>query len=119
MACEPGQDGVEDLAADIVEVHVHPVRTALAQRGADVLALVVDRRVEAELLDDEPALLRPACDPDDPATLDLRDLSDQLAHRPRRRGDHHGFTRDRPSDLEQTEIRGHAGHPQDAQIARK
>ena len=59
MACEPGEDGVEDLAADIVEVDVDPVRAVLAQRRADILVLVVDRGVEAELLDDEPALLRP------------------------------------------------------------
>jgi hypothetical protein len=44
--------GVEDLPADVVEVDVDALRAVLAQRAAVVLRLVVDRRVEAEVLDD-------------------------------------------------------------------
>ena len=45
----------------------------------NVLVLVVDRCVEAELVDDETALLRTAGDADDAAALDLRDLPDHHA----------------------------------------
>src|SRR5689334_23877069 len=47
----------EDLAADVVEEDVDPVGTRLAQPRRDVLRLVVDPRVEAELIGDPCALL--------------------------------------------------------------
>src|SRR4029079_623017 len=66
--------GVEDVAADVVEVHVDAVRAGLAERGADVALLVVDAVVEAELLDDETAFLLAARDADHVAVQDLADL---------------------------------------------
>jgi len=45
-----------------------------ANRATDILGLVVDGRVEAEVLDDPSALVRPARDADRPASLDLGDL---------------------------------------------
>ena len=44
------EHGVEDLAADVVEEDVDPVGTRLAQPRRDVLRLVVDPCVEAELV---------------------------------------------------------------------
>src|SRR5579862_2011824 len=44
---QPRQCMIEDLAADIVEVHVDALRTMLAQRSADVLTLIVNRGAEA------------------------------------------------------------------------
>ena len=85
MTRESCEHRVEDLAADVVEVHVDPVRAQLLERGANVIALVVDRRVEAQIVDEEPALLRAAGDADDATALDLRDLSDDHADRAGRR----------------------------------
>ena len=108
--------GVEDLAADVVEVDVDPLRAVLAQARGDVLRLVVDRRVEAELLDDVGALLGAARDPDGAAVLQLRELSDDPADRAGGAGDDDGLARDRFADVEQPEVGGHAGHAERAQI---
>jgi hypothetical protein len=53
--------------------------------------MMVDAGVEAELLDHEAALVRPARDPDRAASLDLADLPDHRADRTRRRRDRNGF----------------------------
>ena len=74
VTSEPGEHRIEDLAADVVEIHIDPVGALLLERDADVLVLVVDRRVEAQVLDEEPAFLRAARDADDATPFDLRDL---------------------------------------------
>src|SRR5262249_14720010 len=83
-----------------------------AQRGVEVVAgLVVDAGVEAELVLDEAALLAAAGDADHAAAHDLADLPDDLADRARRGRHHDGLARPGLADLEQAEVRGHAGHP--------
>ena len=67
---------IEDVAADIIEINVDPLGTMLLEAPCfDVLGLVVDRGVEAELVDDVLALLGAAGDADRVATLDLGDLA--------------------------------------------
>jgi hypothetical protein len=45
------QRGVEDVAADIVKENVDPFGAQLLQPRLNVLRLVVDRRIEAGLID--------------------------------------------------------------------
>ncbi len=74
-----GEHGVEDIAADIVEIHVDAVWTVRPQALARVSCLVVDRGVEAEFLDEVAAFVGAARDADRAAALDLRDLAQRVA----------------------------------------
>ena len=47
---DPAQHGVEELAADVVEVHVDASGCELLEARRDVVAFVVDARVEPELV---------------------------------------------------------------------
>src|SRR5262249_32614961 len=83
----PGQlreGNVEYVAADIVEIHVDAGGAVRAQGLAHVLALVVDRRIEPEFIDDVAALRGAASNPDRAATFDLGDLADRRRCRPER-----------------------------------
>ena len=84
MTRQIGQRRIENVAADIVEKDVDPIRAMLSQRLADVLRLVVDGRVEAEFGDEIAAFFRASGDPDDAAAEDPGDLSDHHADRARR-----------------------------------
>src|ERR1044071_2216165 len=75
------QHGVEDLAADIVEVHVDALRTGLLKRRGEIAALVVDAGIEAELVLHVRALLASAGDADGAPTPDLRELAHDAADR--------------------------------------
>ena len=89
---------------------------ARASRAVDVLGLVVDARVEAEVLDDPAALLVGAGDADDASRiLDPRDLARDRADATGRAGHDDGLARLRATDLEQPEVRGDAGRAVDAQ----
>jgi hypothetical protein len=70
---EPRQRQVEDLAADVVEVDVHALRTAARQRFADVLIFVVDSGVEVRFLREPLAFLGATRDSDDAGSFYLRD----------------------------------------------
>ena len=111
---------VEDVAADVVEIDVDALGAMLAQRLLDVLALVVDGGVEAELVDEvagtspappampttrQPLILAicPTTVPTAPAAPETTTVSPGL----------------RLADLEQAEIGGHAGHAERAQIDRQ
>src|SRR5581483_2716574 len=82
---EPGEAGIQDVAADVVEVHVDAVgRDVVLQIGGHGPRLVVDASVEPELIHDEPALLFTAGDAYDfRGPLYPGDLADR---RPRRAG---------------------------------
>src|SRR5438270_570833 len=71
---------IERFAADVVEVDVDAVRSMSAQIRAQLAALIVDRGVEPELLDQPRALLRAAGDPHGPAALDPRYLAGHAPH---------------------------------------
>src|SRR5215208_855507 len=82
LAAEPRQRRVEDLAPHVVEVDVDAVGAVLSEGFGDVLALVVDRGVEAEVVDHVAALLGPAGNANGATALDLGDLAHHLAHGP-------------------------------------
>ena len=67
MPGEVGERGLEDLAANVVEEHVEALRAELAKALRDVLGLVIDRRVETELVRQPGAFLGAAGDTDDSA----------------------------------------------------
>ena len=80
--------------------------------------MMVDASVEAEFLDHEAALVRPARDPDRAASLDLGDLPDDRADRTRRRRDRDGFTGPRLADFREAHIGRHARHAEHAERRR-
>jgi hypothetical protein len=91
----------------------------LLQHRLDVLVLVVDRRVEAQLAREVLALLGPARDPDHAAAHDLGDLPDDRADRARGARHHHGLACLRLAHVQQPEVRGHAGHAERAEVDRQ
>src|SRR5207248_9949667 len=90
----------------------------LAQRGADVVRLVVDRGVVAVELTQVAHLLRAARDPDRSAASELRELPDDLADRPGRRRDDDRVSRPRPPDVEQPEVRRESRRADDVERER-
>ena len=87
---EPRKRRVEDRTADIVEEDVDALgHSSLAAPSR--FGLVVDRRVQPEVLREPAAFLRSARNPDDAAAFDLRDLADERAGRARGAGDDDGF----------------------------
>src|SRR5436190_17151804 len=101
--------GVEDVAADVVEVDVDAFRTRLTERTADVARFVVDAVVEPELVDDPAALLLAARDADDAAPEDLADLARDRADAARRARHHERLARLRLPDVGDAEVRGDTG----------
>ena len=81
-----------------------------AQAFAHVLGLVVDRRVEPELIDEIAAFGGPAGDADRAAALDLCNLADGRADRSGGAGDDGSVAGLGLSDIEEAEICGHARH---------
>ena len=106
---KPRQRRVEDSAADIVEEDVDALGTELLQPRRDVLRLVVDRRIEAGLVGQPAAFLRPSRKADDAAAFDPGDLPNDRARRAGRARDDHRFSRDRAAHVEQAEIGGDSG----------
>src|SRR5262245_13583090 len=101
---EHGQRGVEDFSADVVEVDVYAIRTGPLQPLANVLGLVIDRGVEAQIVHDPFAFLVASGDADDAAALDLADLADDRADRAGGGGYDERFARLRISDVQQSEV---------------
>src|SRR5262249_4757241 len=111
-------DRGQHRAADVLEVDVDAIGTRGLQRGLQIVGLVVEARVEPELVDDVPALLRGSGDANRPASFDLRKLADDRTDGPRRGGDDDGFARLRLTDVQQSDVGRHARHAQDAQRRR-
>src|SRR5262245_8052240 len=78
---EVSQCSIENLPTDVVEVHVDPVRAQFTKPSRDVLAPMIDRPIEAEVLNEKGALLLAARDADDPTPLELADLRDERTGR--------------------------------------
>src|ERR1700733_5197549 len=72
---------VEDVATHVVEINVNAIRAMLAQRLADILGLVVNGGVEAQLLYNVIALLAPAGDAYHFAAFYFGDLSNDHSYR--------------------------------------
>ena len=109
--------GLEVLTADVVEVDVDAVGRRLAQLLRDRAVLVVERRVEPEVLDDVAHLLGRAGAADDPARAErLGDLADRAAHgagRARHEDDVAGLDL---RDAGQADVRREPGHPEHAEV---
>ncbi len=105
---------LHDRAADLLEVDVHALRRQRVEPLADVLVLVVDRRVEAELVGKIAALLRAAGDADDMQALDLADLADDLPDAAGGRRDDQRLAFLRLADVQQAEIGRRADEAEDA-----
>ena len=97
-----------------------PVGARFVQARGDLLVLVVDRLVEAELVDDVGALLGPAGDADDLArALDLRDLARGRAGRTGGPGDDDDVALLEAADVDHPEVGGHAGETEHAERDRR
>src|SRR5690606_19138434 len=107
-----------DLAADIFEIDIDPLRRRRLEGGVHSAGLVVDAGVEAELGDDIVAFRLAAGDADDAAALELGDLPDDGADRTAGGRDHDGFARLRLADFHQAVMGGAARHAEDAQSRR-
>ncbi len=107
-----------DGAANVLEIHVDTPRTGRREVVAERGALVVDARVEPELVDDVRAFVRRAGHAHGAAVLDPRDLADDRPHRARRRGHHDRLARRRLPDVEQPDVRRHPRHAEHADRGR-
>ena len=112
---EPAQHRVEQVAADVVEEHVDTVGRELLEPGGDVFGLVVDARVEAELVDDPRALRRRTGDPDHAGALHLRDLAGDRPDSARGRRHQERLARLRARDAQHTHVRGDPDVPERAE----
>ena len=70
------QASFENVAADIVEINIDAVRGSALQRLEEGAAFIIDGGIETEIVDKPGAFLCAAGNADDPATLDLGDLTD-------------------------------------------
>ena len=116
VVVHPRDDGVHDVAADVLEVDVDPVRAEPVQGRADVLALVVDGPVEPEFAGQPVALGLAAGDADHAGALQLGDLADDRADRTGGGGDDDGLARLRLADLAEAEPGRKARAAQNAHV---
>jgi len=105
---DAAQHGVEQPATDVVEEDVDTVRRELTEPGRDVFGLVVDARVEAELIDHPCALGRRARDAEHTRALHLGDLARDRAHPARGGRDEERLARLGARDLEHADVRSDA-----------
>ena len=107
---------IGDRAAHVVEVNVDPVRTQLFECLVVILRrLVIEARVEAEFLGEVVDLVVRTGDADNPATLDLGDLSDERADRAGCPGNDDRLAGLRIANVEQAKVAGESRHPQHAE----
>src|SRR5690606_29607859 len=112
------EDGVEDFAADVLEVAVDAVGRRRLQVVVQAPGLVVDAGVEAILLGHDPAFLRAARDAHHPAALALRELADHRAHRAGSGRDDDGLARLGLDDAVESVPGGDARHAHRAEPGR-
>ena len=107
--------GIGDRAADVVEVDVDALGAQLAQLFDVVLGgAIVERAVEAQLVDDIASFFVVSRNAHGAATFDLGDLADDRADGPGRARDEDGLARLGRADVEQAEIGREARHAQHA-----
>src|SRR5262249_7208488 len=99
------QRRLQDVAPDVVEVDVDALRARRGERAREVRGLVVDRRVEAELLGQPRALVVRPGETHGTTTANAGELAGDRASGPGRRRDQHGLTRPRRADVQETEVR--------------
>src|SRR5690606_5548524 len=106
----PAQHRVERLAANVVEVAVDAAGGRRPKVRVELPRLVVDAGVEAVLVDDDAALVRPARDAHHAAALAPGQLADDRAHGAAGRGHHDGLAFLRCNDPVQPVPRSDARH---------
>src|SRR5439155_11047629 len=98
----------------VLEVHVDAGGTGRAECRDEIVRLVVDARVETKSVDRVTALFGRTGDADRPAVPDFRELTDDRAHRARRRRYHDGFTRLWLPDVDEPDVRRQPRHAEHA-----
>lgn len=108
---ERADRGLQVLAADVVEVDVDAIGRGGLELLCDRAVVVVERGVEADLVQQIADLLRGSGAADDPGrAAQLGDLTDQRTHRSGRTGDEHDVAFLLLGDVDEPDVRGHAGH---------
>ena len=102
----------ENIAADVIEEHVHLVGAGFADAGIDVFVFVIDDVVKTDLVLQPGALFGSPGDANYTATLDAGDLSGYRAGSTGRAGYQHRFPGLRLCQVKQTPVGGEAGHTQ-------
>ena len=117
FSIDASQNGVENLATDIVKVDINAFWAMLLQAVLDCRRanLVINTGVESEFLDDPVAFGGSPCDSDDSTALDLCNLPYRLTDRSGRATDDQCFAGLRLAYIHQAEVTGHAGHAEDVQ----
>src|SRR3546814_6425104 len=112
---EEREHGLPYRAADQFEIDGDTIGAGGSKLVGEARRAMIDRSIEAKLVDEIGAFLRAAGNPHDPAALDLRDLADERADGagPGRHDDGLAFLR--LADLEQDGIGGKPGHAEDAE----
>src|SRR5882724_4842944 len=109
------QHRLEDVATDVVEVHVDALGAGVAQHRRQVRHAVGHAGVEAQLLQDVLALVLGARDAGDATAADLRELADDGADGAGGGGHDDGLTRLGLGDVVEAHVRRQAGHAEDAE----
>ena len=112
---EPGHDGVQHGAADILEVDVDAVRTDGLERRRQLRITVVQAGVEAQLVHGIATLVRRSGDADGACALEPGDLSYDRADGTGRGGDHDRVAGPHPSDVQKAGVGREARHAEHAQ----
>ena len=110
---QPAQHSIEDRAANIVKVDVDPLGTVLFERRRQVVVFVVDARVEPEVLNNRPALLRAA------RAVNFSDLAGDAPGGARRGRHHHRVAGLGAADVHHSDVGrgpGRAVHRHDRQL---
>src|SRR5262249_8242638 len=87
------QRRLQNLPAHIIEINVHSLRAVLRDRLPHILALVINRRVESQLLLPDPPPLGPPPTPPSRPPFALRSPPPHASPRSRRRRHHHHIAR--------------------------
>src|SRR5271166_3604495 len=115
---EEGKNYTPDRTAHILEIDVDAVRACGLQFLFHIWRAVIDGGVEAKLIDKVRGLLPAACDADNPAALDLRDLTNCGADWPSRCGNRKRLACLREPDISKPGIRRHPRHSENAKGGR-
>ncbi len=116
MGIHAAQQHVEKRAAHIFKQTVNALRCCRLEVLPEVFCLVIEASIKAQLLNDMTTLGGPPRETDDTTALQLGQLPDHAAHRPRRRRHHHRFTCFRLANIHQPHPGRHARHAKHTQI---
>src|SRR4051812_24002946 len=105
---EMAKDNVADRATSVVKIKIDTPWAGLGERGLEIVALVVDRRVIAEQLTALGDLCRSARNPACSQTREFCDRPDRRSYRAGRGRHHNSIAGARPANVEQPEIGGDA-----------